>query len=117
MMKKDLLWYILIGLVVLLSFGAIISIGYISTNWALAVGIFGWVFAAIMCLILLLKVQQLRYCRTSLTNALNTGMELAHKLGEQQFVNHQLFNERNQLISALGGEVVKLEQKKKKIKN
>jgi len=116
-MRKDVLWYILIGLFMLLCLGAIIFIGLVNSVWALAVGIFGWVAAAFACMILILKVMQLRYCRKSLTNALNTGMELAHKLGEQQFVNQQLFVERNQLIEALDGQIVPLIKKKKKIKN
>lgn len=117
-MRKDILLYILIALFMLVCLGAIIFVGFVNSIWVLAIGILGWITSAFACMALMLKITQLRYCRANLTNALSAGMELAHKLGEQQFINQQLLNERNQLLAVMssGGKIITLE-KKKKIKN
>ena len=103
----------------LVCFGSILFIALIQSFWALMIGMIGWAIAGIVFMALLLKNQQLRYCRASLTSTFNRGMLLAQSLGEQQLINQQLIHERNQLIVALNGgaQIIPLEKKKKKIKN
>lgn len=113
--KKDILWYILIGLVVILSFCSIILMGFVGHILALIIGMIGWLFCIGLSMFLLINMLKLKYCRTSLTRALNTGGELVRALEEQQFINQQLYSDRAYLINVIKNQIAT--GPKKKIKN